>query len=327
MDYVYLIGNGFDRNLGLRTDYKSFYEWYIHENSTHPAITKLKSEISNNYKNWSDLEEGLGTYFDSITSAEDSKEIHRDLLSALQTYIAAQENNFVPKKNYASNFLTDLFVPYKSLRKNLQDELKTRIFDRNEHKYLRIISFNYTETIEKLLNYSGHELSAGSIGSYVRKLSDIEHIHGYCNPEKGRMALGLDNETQIKNSVLATQSQVLSRFVKPIYNSLYGENHHIKCKNWISSASFICIFGMSIGITDDTWWHAIGDRMKTSDARLLYFNYDGFELQNNNGPEFQEQIDEVKDWLISRLGIDNKDDAELRKRIYISCTKSMFKYV
>ena len=29
MNIVYLFGNGFDRNLGLNTDYKSFYNYYM----------------------------------------------------------------------------------------------------------------------------------------------------------------------------------------------------------------------------------------------------------------------------------------------------------
>lgn len=327
MDYVYLIGNGFDRNLGLKTDYKSFYEWYVKEVSNHPAITKLKSDISSDYENWSDLEEGLGNYFESINSVDDSKEIHKDLLAALQTYISHQNNSFSPEKDYRGAFLNDIFTPYRSLRPNLQNELKRYVFDKSDHAYLRVISFNYTETIEKLLKYSGTELSAPSMGSYIRKIVEIEHIHGYCDPTKGRMALGLDNESQIKNTVLAGQRQVLSRFVKPTYNNLYGEEHHIKCLRWINNASFLCVFGMSLGISDETWWHAIGKRLETSDARLLYFYYEGFELQNNNGPEFQEQIDEVKDSLMSKLGIENMNDQDIRNRIYISCCKTMFKYV
>lgn len=327
MDYLYLIGNGFDRNLDLKTDYKSFYKWYIEEDSCHPAIIKLKSEISSNYDNWADLEEGLGIYFKLINSVEDSIEIHKNLLNALQHYIGMQDKGFSPQKDYVASFLHDLFTPYKSLRQNLQNELKRNIFDRSDHKYLRIISFNYTETIEKLLKYSGKEISAGSIGAYVRRLVDIEHIHGYCNPLKGRMALGLDNEAQIKNAELAANKYIVSRFVKPTYNNLYGEDHHKKCLRWINDASFICIFGMSIGLSDETWWHAIGKRLKTSTARLLYFYYDGFELHNNNGADFQEQIDEVKDSLMSKLGIENVDDQDIRSRIYISCCKTMFKYL
>ena len=284
MDYVYLIGNGFDRNLGLNTDYKSFYDWYVNEESKHPAIAKLKSEISSNYENWSDLEEGIGLYLESIDSVEETREIHKDLLDALQRYISMQDKGFSPQKECASDFLTDLFEPYKSLRRNLQNELKRNIFDRDDNKYLRIISFNYTETVEKLLKYTGKEISAGSIGSHVRKLSEIEHIHGFCDPNKGRMALGLDNETQIKNSELASSYQVKARFIKPTYNSLYGEEHHKKCLRWINNASFICIFGMSMGISDESWWHAIGKRLETSEARVLFFCYGGFELRNNNGP-------------------------------------------
>lgn len=199
MDLVYLIGNGFDRNLGLSTDYQSIYKWYIQEESKSPAIAKLKSEIDNNYENWSDLEEGLVSYLNLINSVEEAKDIHKDLLDALQRYIEMLDNNFSPKKDYSLVFLNDLFAPYKSLRKNLQSELRSYIFEKSDNLYLHIISFKYTETIEKLLKYSGQSLRASNLGPYTRNLYEIEHIHGFCNQQKGRMALGLDNENQILN--------------------------------------------------------------------------------------------------------------------------------
>ena len=54
--------------------------------------------------------------------------------------------------------------------------------------------------------------------------------------------------------------------------------------------------------------------------------YKGFELHNNNAPEFQEQIDDIKDGLLPKLGIDDISNEDIRSRIYISCDKTMFKY-
>ena len=43
MKIVYLIGNGFDLNLGLKTSYRDFYKKYIKQ--------KSNSEIVENFKN------------------------------------------------------------------------------------------------------------------------------------------------------------------------------------------------------------------------------------------------------------------------------------
>lgn len=326
MNIVYLFGNGFDRNLNLNTDYKSFYKYYIAQKSESPVINQLKSEIDSNYENWADLEEALGKYLKKISSEDDAKSIHSDLLNHLQKYICGENNRFNLQESYRSDLFSELFSPIKSLRRNQQIKLTNGVLRTNQTRDLYIITFNYTETIEKLLNYKGGSATAFSYGSNTSRLIEIEHIHGYCNPEKGRMALGLDNESQILNPSLYSSKSVCYRYLKPTYNSLFGEDHHRKCLRWINEANFIVIFGMSIGISDQTWWNAIGNRLMTSDAVLLYFYYDGFELHNNNAPEFQEQVDKIKDELLPKLGIEDISNEDVRTRIYISCCKTMFKY-
>lgn len=326
MNIVYLIGNGFDRNLDLNTDYQSFYNYYIAQESSSSAIANLKEAIGADYKNWADLEEALGKYFRNIGNENDVKSIHSDLLDHLQKYICKENNSFNPQSSHKNEFFTELFSPIKSLRRNQREKLTTGVLRTTQTRDLYIISFNYTETIEKLLNYKGEAQRAFSYGSNYSTLREIEHIHGFCNPDKGRMALGLDNPSQICNENLSKSKIVCHRFVKPTFNDINGEDHHLKCLQWINNADFICIFGMSIGISDQTWWNAIGKRLITSNATLLYFYYPGFELRNNNAPEFQEQVDSIKDSLLPKLGIDDISNEEVRKRIYISCDKSMFKY-
>ena len=326
MNIVYLIGNGFDRNLGLYTDYPSFYNDYITQNSSSAVITALKNKIRSDYKNWADLEEALGIYLKNIVNEEDAKAIHKDLLEHLQEYICKENNRFNPQSTRRSDFFTELFSPIKSLRRNQREKLKNGVLRISQDRDLYIITFNYTETIEKLLNYKNEPIRAFSSGSNYSTLREIEHIHGFCNPEKGRMALGLDNPSQICNETLSKSQKICYRFVKPTFNDLNGEEHHLKCLKWINNADFICIFGMSIGISDQTWWHAIGKKLLTSNAILLYFFYEGFELRNNNAPEFQEQVDAVKDGLLPKLGIEDISNQDVRSRIYISCDKTMFKY-
>ena len=75
MNITYIIGNGFDINLGLRTGYKDFYEWYVDQPSENdPDVVKnFKNEINsclNNTteRNWSDLELALGKYSAQVSS-------------------------------------------------------------------------------------------------------------------------------------------------------------------------------------------------------------------------------------------------------------------
>ena len=63
---MYLIGNGFDLNLGLKSSYNDFYGFYkIQESDSYP-VKNFKDNISNNIDKWSDLELALGEYTKEI---------------------------------------------------------------------------------------------------------------------------------------------------------------------------------------------------------------------------------------------------------------------
>lgn len=58
-DHVLIIGNGFDKNCGLKTGYQDIYNEYINTSSESKVIAEFKKTISNNYENWSDFELGI----------------------------------------------------------------------------------------------------------------------------------------------------------------------------------------------------------------------------------------------------------------------------
>ena len=67
MNILFLIGNGFDLNLGMKTNYNDFYKYYASKQSSSDLIQKLKKEIDGNIENWSDLELALGKYPSALT--------------------------------------------------------------------------------------------------------------------------------------------------------------------------------------------------------------------------------------------------------------------
>ncbi len=60
MNILFLIGNGFDINIGLKSKYIDFYKYYNSIKSDNEIITALKESLSINDENWSDLETALG---------------------------------------------------------------------------------------------------------------------------------------------------------------------------------------------------------------------------------------------------------------------------
>lgn len=87
MKILYILGNGFDLNLGMKTSYKDFYEYYKSIETSNTTIKDLKSNISNNYKNWSDLEFALGQYTDEFKTVEEFDDAFEDIGEKLAEYL------------------------------------------------------------------------------------------------------------------------------------------------------------------------------------------------------------------------------------------------
>ena len=156
MNVTYIIGNGFDLNLGLRTSYKNFYTYYIKQhpsihdedkvkgNEKEMEIVKLKESIENylqdengnkvNTKdaNWANLELALGQYTDKIKGgAEVMVTVYHDLVEKLKKHLRKVSRSIsyikMPLGSASSitkDLLLDLGNPEKYLTNNEQAELK-----------------------------------------------------------------------------------------------------------------------------------------------------------------------------------------------------------
>ena len=64
MNITFMIGNGFDLQLGLKTRYIDFYNYYIAKNNN----DMIAKSINENYDLWSDLEVGLGEFTSTLSN-------------------------------------------------------------------------------------------------------------------------------------------------------------------------------------------------------------------------------------------------------------------
>ena len=103
MDITYLIGNGFDINIGLATRYCDFYEYYKQQPSSNKTIAKLKNDIRCNYENWADLEVKLGEYTADFLEETDFESVFEDIQDNLSQYLEKEQKKFqIEKKEEAS---------------------------------------------------------------------------------------------------------------------------------------------------------------------------------------------------------------------------------
>lgn len=66
MNITFLLGNGFDINFGLKTSYKSFYNYLKKSKIRNKLIENILSDLE--CELWSDLELGLGNYLSNINA-------------------------------------------------------------------------------------------------------------------------------------------------------------------------------------------------------------------------------------------------------------------
>ena len=269
MDVVFLLGNGFDINIGMKTRYCDFYDYYFKQISLNNIIKTFKNNIKENIEDWADLELKLGEYLENLQENE-AILIYNDLIKNLQKYIQSEEEKY--SYDVDSNLIRkDLISPENYLRYVDSQFIKNNWKKDNENWRVRIISFNYTKSLEKLIAFNNKRILIETINNYQRYIDTVEHIHGFTND---RMVLGVNDSKQIKNQNLRDCKKIIRRFIKPECNKTYGLNHSEKCTSWINVAQIICLYGLSLGETDKIWWNRVAKRLVNSSAILIIFKID-----------------------------------------------------
>lgn len=261
---TFLIGNGFDLSVGLHTGYTDFYKYYLEDNKDDP----LAKEIKDNINDWADLELALGKYTGNVKNKEAFWESEKILEKSLMDYLKKQaheidisDKGLQRKIGYKiEKSLTEFYEDFPEkwklhISKILQDD--------KEVEYA-FISFNYTDVLERYLETTQ--------GLFLIKLCSemdktVLHIHGTLADKK--IVLGVNDERQITNKEFRNNDIDRKRFIKEDIMDYYGDENKEKARTIIDNSSIICIFGMSIGATDQAWWQYIAKWLQNDKARRL----------------------------------------------------------
>lgn len=274
MRVLYLIGNGFDLNLSLRTRYSQFYESYLKEESKSEDITKFKQYLSDqkerNIELWSDLELVLG----ESTKLYDDKDafiaVYGDINESLRKYITDQNNRLINDANASDKFISYLKNPFKDLCNRDMQNIRNYFGRFGKDWDVSFMTFNYTSSIEKLIgNNLGKDIEKNIFGG-TSHISSIEHIHGNCDET---ILVGVNDVNQISNKSFWDNSQILRRLVKPTSNHTIGSLCDEMCTSLISNANLIICFGLSFGLTDSIWWSTLSQDLGRPDKRVIVFDY------------------------------------------------------
>lgn len=337
MNIVYLIGNGFDINLGLNTRYCDFYKYYLESqqsDNSNPHVKELKKSLKTfldqipllNTKDecakWSDLEFALGEYTKEFKSVSEFQTIYYDLYDNLADYIEQESGKLVTFEN-VSQLYNDLISPENhlpSLDKNIIRDYGSK-WNNTSQWNVNIITFNYTLTIEQLLGYQNKQLSLGK-NRYGHPiiLNSINHIHGTVNEH---MLLGVNDILQIGNESFRDNQALQNILVKPQTNKMLKELIDVRCKKIIQEANLICLFGLSLGDTDSLWWKLIGEQLKKNNTMILYFAK-GEEIPKRRFHLIGNKEIELKEYLLSKSELSIEEKKNIQDKIFIGYNTKIF---
>lgn len=326
MKILHILGNGFDLNLGLKTSYKDFYDYYQSVDSTKNSINKLKTNISNFYKNWSDLELALGKYTEEFKTIDDFDEVFEDIGEQLARYLVEEENTFnvkvINQKKFAENLVKpEIYLPVAESNKIRNYKLNFS----NNTWYVDIVTFNYTRTVDKIIKH----IKESDVGNHIANtgkviLRDLEHIHGYVD---NRMVLGVNDISQLKNKAFHGNVDVLEAIVKQDCNLAYGHTIDDKFKRKIKQADFISIFGSSLGDTDNIWWELIGQRIKEKNIPVLIFTRGEEVISPRIGYKNNRTKRNMRNYFFKKTKLNESEIEKVKDNIYVALDTPMFKQI
>lgn len=322
MNILFLIGNGFDLNLGMKTRYQDFNKFYSSRKSSNKLVQSLKDNIDSNFENWSDLEKELGKYTKNLKTSDEFIVVFEDLEDMLAEYLKDVEDKFEFNKIEGKKLFKFLVYPENSLTtadKNLVTVFRQKLSNTQWNIFL--LTFNYTKSLEKLLNYDGKVIHVNEqiTDNHPIVLQRVEHIHGFYD---SRMVMGVNDVSQISNTDFHDNIEVLEALVKSDCNQ--AQKHRIDdwCKKQISSADLICIFGCSIGDTDNLWWELLGERLKHECRIIIFTKGDIIPPRRPQKGRIAER--KWKKYFLDKTKLDDKEKSIADGKIFIGVNTNMF---
>ena len=279
MNITFLIGNGFDRNLGLKTTYADFVKYYKNTYAQTRVLQNFRKHIKDNEELWSAAEIALGQYTSQFGKGEavTFTECQTDFCEFLAEYLKKQENivdyeeskEQILKAFARINQTMETFPAQERITMNNVFQKRTY-----ENTTFNFICFNYTSTLDgclSVVNENSNVLGSHRYRNEVlnHSLGDICHVHGTV---KNSMVFGVNDESQIaKPEIFECEDGDLYKnlLIKVNANASYLENTDYNAKSILQNSNLIYVYGMSIGETDKLWWERISDWLSNSSEHHL----------------------------------------------------------
>ena len=342
MNITFFIGNGFDLSFNLKTGYKSFYEYLLRKYKTKKSLykeqtgkeyeEKLVESISSDSDLWSDLELGLGKYLKIVNTDKDVAEFFEskeELERCLIDYLQKENDRFsiTDDKKLAKCF-RDKVVGFSKAFSQKELEHYNGFINNTSGINYHFITFNYTDVLDRIIATTNKSIGTfsthtTSTRTYTDYLKNPIHIHGTL---KSGLILALNDVSQIDNEKLQKDSAFTDLMIKSKLNEDLGNYRTRSAKKIIDDSMYICIFGMSIGDTDNLWWQYITDwLLQNKDRRIVWYVRNSSASINTAGAYLRFARKKQKEFALHAAKSTGEDFEKIKAQVVVIVNSDVFK--
>lgn len=344
MRITWIIGNGFDMNLGLKTSYRDFRERVYLSDSLKSELRdglalRLADANVDNLKTdelWSDLEELLGraTVYYEADEADDFYGTFEEMERLLTDYVHEQESRLpdtlpsecVDEFRKSITRFDERMVP--------QDRQRFKLEGTADSHFHKFISLNYTQALARFVDASSDDngvMSKHRVGNstYNDFAGKPVYVHGAIGEDGATsdIVFGVDSPEQVANESFARDPLFAETWVKASRNTdLYGNTSEQKFQDLVADADTFCIYGCSMGKTDGRIWRAIaGHLLHYGGSKLVLFVCDLPDRHGREHRKYQRVREDKKKAFQQAAGLSDEDMTSLTGRIFFAPSGDFFK--
>ena len=316
MSTLFLIGNGFDINCGMRTSYLDVYKSYVLTDSATDNIKKYKESISSDIATWGDFEIAMGKYAEKLDNETEFLECVRDFAEYMEEYLFNEQLQFKKKlqdKQIYNAIINEVQNSFSLFYTEISHNVDRLMERRNAGSFynIQIISFNYTDVFDQVYHQCGKSLNIVS--------SEVLHIHSEL---KDGPVFGVDNDEQIK-AKFTLSNKGRRGFIKPVFNEEYDKQRVVLAMRMINDANTICTYGMSLGESDLSWRNELIKWLRNDvNHHLFIYNYDLARASYKTVTQRMDIEEDEKEKMLSKWGISNEET--IFNQIHLPCGKNIF---
>ena len=328
MNITFLIGNGFDIKLGLKTRYTDFYPVYIASNKDkdiNDSTKRFADLIDSNYDTWADFEMAFAK--NAFGTKNDVCDILYDFTSEFVDYLKEQEElcDYSDESNIYNEFRNFIMNGHQKLERRDRQTME-KIYDSSDDykNIVLFVNFNYTHILSNIIDickkvlgpYIGHRINNGI--RCETTLGRVLHIHGHIDDS---VLIGIDSREQLKNENLKNDDSIDKYCVKSSMNIDIGNSQIEKdFIDIINKSNIIYAYGLSFGESDKSRWDVVAQWLKSNQQhKLIIYKYKtGFQEYNGGYKrKLLDVIEKEKDYYLGLLGFDKSDYSAYYEQIFI----------